>query len=83
MGMIFTCPGIARPKENSRKSTLPVTVINLEIEYAARLANRSVKKTENAETITLFINGLAILLSTNNLRKLLKLQTAGSDSGFV
>jgi hypothetical protein len=62
---------------------LPVTVISLEIEYAARLANSRVKTTEKADTITLFMNGVAILLSVNNLRKLAKLHTAGRDNGFV
>ena len=81
--MIFTWPGIANPNEKSRNRILPVTVISLEIEYAAKLANKSVKNTENAETITLFIKGTEILLSKNNLRKLAKLQTAGSDNGFV
>jgi hypothetical protein len=81
--MILTWPGIANPSENNKKRTLPVIVISRDIEYAAKLANKRVKKTENADTITLFMNGTAILLSKNNFRKLAKLHTAGRDNGFV
>jgi hypothetical protein len=83
IGMIFTWPGIAKPSENSKNKILPVKVISREIEYAARLANNRVIATEKTETITLFINGFVMLLSTNNLRKLSKLHTAGRDNGFV
>ena len=81
--MIFTCPGIAKPNEKSKKRTFPVTVISLEIAYAAKLANNKVIKTEKTATITLLRKGVVILLSTNNFIKLSKLHFAGSDSGFV
>ena len=83
MGMMFTWPGIAKPNEKSKKRTFPVIVINLEIAYAAKLANNRVIKTEKTATVTLFKNGFAILLSTNNFLKLSKLHFAGSDNGFV
>ena len=81
--MMLTWPGIASPSEKSKKRTFPVTVINREIAYAAKLAKRRVKKTENAETKTLLRKGRAILLSTNSLLKFAKLHFAGSESGFV
>ena len=54
----------------------------LEIEYAAKLAKSKVKKTEPIETITEFLNGVAIFPVSNSALKLFKLKTLGSASGF-
>jgi hypothetical protein len=83
IGMIFTCPGIARPSENSAKSTFPEIVTDLAIAYATRLAKRIVKKTENTATITEFLKGVKTLPESIRVRKLSRFQVSGNAKGLV
>jgi hypothetical protein len=82
MGTIFTCPGIAKPIENKKNNILPVTLNNLEIAYAAKLAKSKVKNTEARETITEFLNGVATLPVPIKVFRLSRLNAFGNASGF-
>ena len=82
IGTIFTCPGIARPKEKRKNRTFPVTVIIREMEYAAKVASNNVKKTEPSETITEFLNGVPTFPVANKVLKLFKLKAFGQARGL-
>jgi hypothetical protein len=79
--MIFTCPGIARPRVNRKKRTFPEIVTDLAMAYAAMLASKRVINTEEIDTMTLFLKGVIKPPESNNVRKLSNVQFLGSANG--
>jgi hypothetical protein len=79
--MMFTCPGIAKPRVNKKNKTLPEIVTDRAIAYAAILANSKVIKTDDIETMTLFLNGVISPPESNRVRKLFSVHVFGRARG--
>jgi hypothetical protein len=63
---MFTCPGIANPRENRTKRTFPVTFIILAIAKDAMLARTKVMSTDKEVTKILFLKFVRISPSSSN-----------------